>query len=194
MTRPQARPYQALLKLEAPRGTAVDIVACVGWGRANGNFQFESRLQLPSESRLSQKGRIAPLPESPREEPVSRDCLHSVRARTAQSVLPIFSCELCISTPTGQQQLAQTGDAEGINRRSAGACALPSLFDERGLLPATPALDRSGRQLVEERLRLFQIARVKPLSEPPVNRSEQFASLLHLALIAPQLREARRGS
>ena len=33
---------------------------------------------------------------------------------------------------------------------------------------------------------LFQIARVKPLSEPPVSRSQQFARLLHLALVATE--------
>ena len=44
---------------------------------------------------------------------------------------------------------------------------------ERDLPPATPAFDRSGRQLVEERLRLFQIARVKPSREPPVHRSPE---------------------
>ena len=43
-------------------------------------------------------------------------------------------------------------------------------------------LDVSGRQLFEQRLRLLQIERVKPFSEPAVNRSEQFARLLHLAL------------
>ena len=49
-------------------------------------------------------------------------------------------------------------------------------------------------QLIEQRLGLLQIARVEPLSEPPVNRSEQFARLLQLALVAPETREARRGT
>jgi hypothetical protein len=44
---------------------------------------------------------------------------------------------------------------------------------------------RSRRQLLQQCLRLLQIARVKPFSEPPVNRSQQFASLLRLALRAP---------
>ena len=35
-------------------------------------------------------------------------------------------------------------------------------------------------QLLQQRLRRLQIARVKPFSEPAVNRSEQFARLLHL--------------
>ena len=38
---------------------------------------------------------------------------------------------------------------------------------------------------LQQRLRLLQIARVEPLRKPPVNRSKQFACLLHLALIAP---------
>src|SRR5580704_11059183 len=37
------------------------------------------------------------------------------------------------------------------------------------------------RQLLQQRLRLFQIARVEAFSEPAVDRSEQFASLLRLA-------------
>jgi hypothetical protein len=41
---------------------------------------------------------------------------------------------------------------------------------------------RSGVQLIEQRLRLLQIARVEALSEPAVHRSEQFASLIPLAL------------
>src|SRR6476661_7720197 len=44
------------------------------------------------------------------------------------------------------------------------------------------------RQLLQQRLRLFQIARLEPLSELPVNRSQQFARLLHLALVAPEAR------
>jgi hypothetical protein len=47
-------------------------------------------------------------------------------------------------------------------------------------------LARSGRQLLQEHLRLLQITRVKPFRKPPVNRSQQFARLLHLALVAPE--------
>src|SRR5713101_2455139 len=48
----------------------------------------------------------------------------------------------------------------------------------------------SGVQLIEQRLRLLQIARVEPLRKPPVNRSQQFARLPHLALVTPEAREA----
>ena len=50
------------------------------------------------------------------------------------------------------------------------------------------------RQLLQQRLRLLQIARVEPFSEPAVNRSKQFARLLHLALVAPEAREAHGGA
>src|SRR4029077_21187483 len=43
-------------------------------------------------------------------------------------------------------------------------------------------------------LRLFQIARVKPFREPAVDRSEKLASLIALALIAPEAREAGGGA
>src|SRR5262249_53283864 len=49
-------------------------------------------------------------------------------------------------------------------------------------------------QLLQQRLRLLQIARVKPLHKPPVNRSQQFARLLHLALVAPEPCEAHGGA
>ena len=45
-------------------------------------------------------------------------------------------------------------------------------------------------QLLEQRLRVLQIARVKALGEPAVDRREQFARLLHLALVAPEAGEA----
>src|ERR1700748_163408 len=52
----------------------------------------------------------------------------------------------------------------------------------------------SLRQLLQQRLRLFQIARVETLREPPVHGSEQFARLLRLALVAPEACEARGGA
>src|SRR5262245_46378417 len=52
----------------------------------------------------------------------------------------------------------------------------------------------SCRQLVEQRLCLFQIERIEAFSEPAVDWSQQFAGLLRLALIAPEARHADRGS
>ena len=46
-------------------------------------------------------------------------------------------------------------------------------------------------QLVEQRLRFLQIKRVEAFGEPAVDRSKQFASLLRLALITPEAREAQ---
>jgi hypothetical protein len=46
----------------------------------------------------------------------------------------------------------------------------------------------SLRHLLQQRLRLLQIARVEALREPPVNRSKQFARLLHLASWSRQRR------
>jgi hypothetical protein len=57
------------------------------------------------------------------------------------------------------------------------------------LLPGLIKLNTGlRRQLIEQRLRLFQITRLEPLSEPPVNRSQQFAS------IADQLPNKNGGS
>jgi hypothetical protein len=46
----------------------------------------------------------------------------------------------------------------------------------------------SRRQRLQQRLRFLQIARVEPLCEPAVDRSEQFARLLGLALVTPEPR------
>jgi hypothetical protein len=47
-------------------------------------------------------------------------------------------------------------------------------------------INGSHDQFIEQRLRLFQITRVESFSEPAVDRSKQFASLLHLVLRAPE--------
>jgi hypothetical protein len=52
----------------------------------------------------------------------------------------------------------------------------------------------SSSNLFEQCLRLLQIARLKPLSEPPVNPSEQFTRFPHLALVAPEAGEAHGGA
>ena len=49
-----------------------------------------------------------------------------------------------------------------------------------------------GAQLIEQRLSLLQIERIKPFGEPAVDRSEKFAGLIPLALIAPEPRHAHR--
>ena len=49
-------------------------------------------------------------------------------------------------------------------------------------------------QFIEQFLGFFQIARIETFSEPAVNRSEQFARLLHLALVAPEPRDAHCGA
>ena len=52
----------------------------------------------------------------------------------------------------------------------------------------------SGMQLIEQCLRLLQIARVEPFRKPTVDRSQQFARLLHLALVTPEARDAHCGA
>jgi hypothetical protein len=47
---------------------------------------------------------------------------------------------------------------------------------------------------LQQRLRIHQIARVEPLRKPLVGRSQQFARLPHLALIAPEACEAHGGA
>ena len=47
-------------------------------------------------------------------------------------------------------------------------------------------------QLIEQRLGLLQITRVEAFSEPAVNRSKQFTSLLRLPLVTPETRKGSR--
>ena len=61
----------------------------------------------------------------------------------------------------------------------------PAIFISVGVL---------RRQLLQQPLRVLQIARVEALSEPPVNRSKQLARFAHLALVAPEAGEARCGA
>ena len=51
----------------------------------------------------------------------------------------------------------------------------------------------SSCQLIEQHLRLLQIARVEPFSEPAVDRREKLAGLIVLALIAPEPRSSPRA-
>src|SRR5580704_11801285 len=58
-----------------------------------------------------------------------------------------------------------------------------------------PKYSKSGPAIfIQQHLRLLQIARVEPLRKPPVNRSEQFACLPHLALRAPEARLMARAN
>jgi len=50
------------------------------------------------------------------------------------------------------------------------------------------------RQFGEERFRVLQIGGVEPLSEPAVNRRQQFKGLGALALVAPEPGEVHRGA
>jgi hypothetical protein len=49
-------------------------------------------------------------------------------------------------------------------------------------------------QFVEQRLGFLQIARVEAFGEPAVDRREEFASLIPLALLAPKRRHAHCGA
>jgi len=58
--------------------------------------------------------------------------------------------------------------------------------------PQRPFRNRQlGVQLIEQRLGLLQVQRVKALGEPAVDRSEKFSGLFPLPLIAPQPRHQR---
>jgi hypothetical protein len=72
----------------------------------------------------------------------------------------------------------------------AGALEIDRTLQSDITITAQPALQQtSHRQFLQQRLRLLQIAHVEPFSELPVHRSQQFARLLHLALVVPEAGE-----
>src|SRR4029077_3482701 len=52
----------------------------------------------------------------------------------------------------------------------------------------------SSSELVQQRLRLFQIARVESFGEPTIDRSEKLASFVPLTLVVPEPRHAHGGA
>src|SRR6478672_2014149 len=86
-------------------------------------------------------------------------------------------------------------DATGTKRKKIVRTTAPM----RQIMSVPPMLVRlepelSLLQLVKQRLGLLQIARVKSYCEPPVDRSEKLASVILLALVAPEPRHAHRGA
>jgi len=73
----------------------------------------------------------------------------------------------------------------------------PPCFPVRKIVPSLKRPFQnwlSGVQLIEQRLRVLQIARIEALGETPVNRSQQFARLLNLAPVAPEARKTHGGA
>ena len=86
--------------------------------------------------------------------------------------------------------IGQIGEGSTNRCRSRQSAARTRTCRAFRASPISPSsLARSRRQLVEQRLRLLQIERVEALGEPAVDRSEKLASLIPLALIAPEARE-----
>ena len=65
--------------------------------------------------------------------------------------------------------------------QSQGASPVPLVVSSMLIARTIHLTSGWGRQLLQQRLRLLQIARVEPFRKPAVNRSPQFARLLYLA-------------
>src|SRR5262249_16104217 len=81
-------------------------------------------------------------------------------------------------------------DFEGAARSVA---ALSGRLQTRRAPELGSSVIASSRQLIEQRLGLFQIRRVEPLAEPDVNRRREAAGLDAPAFIAPETVEAGGG-
>ena len=80
--------------------------------------------------------------------------------------------------------------AKALSERlwSCGICSW------RGPIHLTVGVRVLRRQFLQQRLRVLQIERLEALRKPTINRSQQFARLPHLALVAPETREAHGGA
>jgi hypothetical protein len=87
-------------------------------------------------------------------------------------------------------QVAEESKINIVLRNALSVLGHAELFEPVRYLVSS--LVHSRRQLIEQGLGLFQIERVEALGEPAVDRSENIASLLPLALVAPQPRHAHR--
>ena len=83
-----------------------------------------------------------------------------------------------------------TDAQDQLSKSSFSACNARPVHTEGPLPEVGQNVGRLRRKFCEQRFRLLQIERLKTFSEPTVNRSQQFARLLHLALVAPEACEA----
>src|SRR5215471_5184763 len=77
-------------------------------------------------------------------------------------------------------------------RRSHNYGATPTIRLCLSFRPGQPAQKQSGGHLVEQRLRLLQVDRIKPFSKPTIYRSKKSASFLPHPLVVPKSRHAHR--
>jgi len=98
------------------------------------------------------------------------------------------SARPCTHKPGGVMRLKQCLLCSYSNRLRAAAQYVAMGQARKSLDHSTG----SRRQVVEQRLGLFQIERVEPFSEPAVNRSQQITCRGAFALIPPEAGKARR--
>ena len=102
--------------------------------------------------------------------------------------MEVFSLRLNLAGVLSMKLLVTTQDRATT---AISTVFISSSCQERGSVTQnTILLMASSGQLVEKRLRFLQIASVKPLFKPTVDRSEKLASLIPLALTAQEPRHA----
>jgi hypothetical protein len=89
-----------------------------------------------------------------------------------------------------RQHLAPLSLTSGTDSTAKNARVRPHARSQRSSM--RPRDCERSRQLIEQRLGLLQIQRVKALSEPAIDWREKIVSLLSLALVAPQPSHAHR--
>src|SRR5262245_35708911 len=121
--------------------------------------------------------------------------MHSRARRAADSRSPIrFACvdpnlrRICVVRKDPNASAANSGTVimqfPNLERQNLIVRPVWKSSSSTLLLPGLIKLIQAYDPNLQQRLRLLQIDRVEPFSEPPINRSQQLARFRRLALVA----------
>src|SRR3984893_12058288 len=131
------------------------------------------------------------LARSPIRDPLPEGFRHFVTSMPAPVASGWSGCRVGLA-PTGKRRLVTAHTLKSHSWPTPVYGRAVQGADIRAGFRHTPIA--GSRQLVEQRLCLFEILCVETLGEPAVDRCEQAARLGALALVAPPPPEARRGA
>jgi hypothetical protein len=133
---------------------------------------------------IAESHRLASYQSEPRRGPAHRRQHRHYQARRTRSLALTAFFSLLLPRQRPREASGKHVEASTMRWHAGGMIARPSSHS------ATGRQALSCRQLLKQRLRLFQIERVEPFGEPVVDWRKKIAGLLPLTLIAPEPRHA----